>query len=112
MLAVTTDLPALSAVSTARLAGSPSPPMTSTKTSIDGVARQRHRIGEPAEFFDIEVALLAARARAQRDDLDRAAAARDELVASLVQEANHGAADGSKPGKTDFQRLSHRTSPT
>ncbi len=35
------------------------------------IARQRHRIGDPAKFLQIEVALLAARARADRDDLDR-----------------------------------------
>ena len=34
LLAVTTDLPELSAASTARLAGSPAPPISSTKTSM------------------------------------------------------------------------------
>src|ERR1051326_8564181 len=36
LLAVTTDLPDASAASTAAFAGSPAPPITSTRTSIDG----------------------------------------------------------------------------
>src|SRR5262249_48620975 len=41
LLAVTTDLPAASAASTALLAGSPSPPIHSTKTSISGATAKR-----------------------------------------------------------------------
>ena len=55
------------------------------------IARQRHRIGEPAKFLQIDVALLAARARADRNDLDGAAAARHKLVAAVLQETHHGA---------------------
>ena len=76
-----------------------------------GIARQRHRIGDPAKFLHIEIALLRARPGIERDDFDTAAAPGKELVAAFVEETNHRRADGSKPGKTDFQRLSHKTSP-
>ena len=59
MLAVTTDLPAASAASTALLAGSPAPPISSTNTSMS-VARERDRIGEPFQLRQIDAALLAA----------------------------------------------------
>ena len=108
LLAVTTGLPAASAASTARLAGSPAPPITSTKTSIAGSRASATGSATQRTFLEVEVALLAARTRADRNDLDRPAAARDQLVAPLLQELHDGRADGAKPGKTDFQRLSHQ----
>src|SRR5580692_4002659 len=66
LLAVTTGLPAASALSTARLAGSPAPPMSSTNTSIDGScasatgsATQRNFFRSIARFFARERALIA-----------------------------------------------------
>ena len=49
LLAVTTCLPAAIAARTAASAMPPVPPISSTKTSIAGIARQRHRIVEPAK---------------------------------------------------------------
>ena len=54
LLAVTTGLPAASAVSTARLAGSPAPPISSTNTSMPGSPRKRHRIVDPAHLLQID----------------------------------------------------------
>ena len=54
----------------------PSPPISSTKTSISRIGGERHRIVDPAQPLEIDAALLAARARADRDHLDRPAAAR------------------------------------
>ena len=66
------------------------------------------RIGKPAKFLQIDAALFAARARTYGNDLDRAAAARDQLFALAVQELNHSRADRSQSGKTDFQRFGHK----
>src|ERR1700678_2512595 len=58
LLAVTTDFPAASAVSTASFAGSPSPPISSTNTSISrsaasatGSSTQRRRVLPRSRFF-------------------------------------------------------------
>src|SRR3989442_3875191 len=66
LLAVMTDLPAASAASTARLAGSPSPPISSTNTSISastasaiGSATQRMLATSTSRCFDLERALTA-----------------------------------------------------
>src|SRR5580704_2496389 len=66
LLAVTTGLPAASALSTARLAGSPAPPISSTKTSIDGSCAsaagsptQRNFFRSMARFFVRDRALTA-----------------------------------------------------
>ena len=76
------------------------------------VGGQFHGIGNPAEFLQIDVALLAPRTRADGDDLDRAAAARQKLVALMLQQADDGRADSPQSGKTDFQRFGHETSLT
>ena len=60
-----------------------------------GIAGKLHRIGGPAHLFQIDRALLAARTRAHGDDLDRAPAARDELVALALQKLDHGRADSA-----------------
>src|SRR5262245_5369965 len=66
LLAVTTGLPAASAVSTAPLAGSPAPPITSTRTSMPGSpasstgsAAQRTFFRSTARFLPRERALTA-----------------------------------------------------
>src|SRR3984893_5201038 len=51
LLAVTTGLPAASALSTARLAGSPAPPMSSTNTSIDGSCASATGSATQRNFF-------------------------------------------------------------
>ena len=96
--------------STAARAGSPSPPISSTKTSMPGSRRKRDRIGDPAQLLQIDAAILAARARADRDDLDRPAAARGERCALLGDQAHHRGADRAETGKTHFERGSHETS--
>src|SRR6185503_13177773 len=59
-----------------------------------GIGGERRRVGDPAEFLQINRALLAARAGADRDHLDRAAATRDQLVAPPLEEINYGRTDG------------------
>ena len=76
-----------------------------------GIGGERYGIREPAEFLKIDVALLASRTRADRDDLDRPTAARREFFMPLVQEADDGRTDSPDSGKTDFERC-HRTSLT
>ena len=49
------------------------------------IRRERYRIGHPANSFQIDVALFAARTRADRDDLNGTPAARNELVAPALQ---------------------------
>src|ERR1700722_2102286 len=72
-----------------------------------GILRQRHGIGDPAEFLQVDSALLTARPGVDRNDLDRPAAARRELVAAMLQKLNDSGADGAQSGKTDFQRRGH-----
>ena len=73
------------------------------------IGRERHRIGDPAQAFEVEVALLAARARGDRDDLDRPAAAGDERVALALDQPDDGGADRAQTGETESQRGSHRS---
>ncbi len=76
---------------------------------LDGrIGGKLDRIGDPARFFQIDHTLLAARARADGDHLDRAAATRHELLALTLQKLDHGRADSAQSGKTDFQRLDHK----
>ena len=77
-----------------------------------GIGRQRHGIGVPAEFLEIDVALLAPRPGADRDNFDWAAATRREFFAPLLQETDDGSADSPDSSKTDFERFGHRTSLT
>src|SRR5580704_1652280 len=48
------------------------------------ILRQRHGIGDPAEFLRIDSAFLRPRPRVDRHDLDGPAAARHELVAAVL----------------------------
>ena len=107
LLAVTTDLPAPSAASTAALAGSPAPPINSTNTSISGERAQRDRVGEPLHLLQIDAAVLAARTRRDRHDLDRASAARGQLIALARHQGHQGGADIAQAGDAKFQRCSH-----
>ena len=70
-----------------------------------GRARQRHRIGEPFHLLEIDAAILGPRARADRDDLDRAPATRGERLALARHLGDQGGADRAQSGDTDFQRL-------
>ena len=77
LLAVTTGLPGSSAASTAACAGSPAPPISSTKHVDVRIVRQRDRIVEPARCRQIEAALLGlASARDTATTANGAAAAR------------------------------------
>ena len=71
------------------------------------IACQRRGIANPTKLANIEIAFLAARSGADRDDFDAATAAGDQLVAAAFQVLQHGAADSAESGKTDFQRFSH-----
>ena len=83
LLAVTTDFLAASAAATAALAGSPSPPISSTNTSISSSAARATGSADPAHPLEIDVAALAARTRAHGNHLDRAA--RNATASALAE---------------------------
>src|SRR5581483_12288008 len=56
------------------------------------IGRKCGRIGKPAEFLQVDIALLAARTRAHRDDLDRATGARREFFAPAVEQPDNSQA--------------------
>ncbi len=72
-----------------------------------GGARQRDWIGIPFYFLEIDAAILSPRARADRDDLDRAAATRDERLLLARHLGDQGRADRAQSGDAYFQRLDH-----
>ena len=111
LLAVTTDLPEASAASTAALAGSPAPPINSTKTSMTGSRASSTGSATQRNFFRSMPRFLLARTGGDRDHLHRPAAARNDLVAAAFQQLHHGPRRRSESGKTDFQRFGHETSP-
>ena len=108
LLAVTTDLPAVSAAVTARLRRIARPADQFDEDVDAGIGRERHRVGDPAQLLEVDAALLGARARAHRDDVDRPAAAGEQRLALLGDEPHHGGADRAEPGNTDLQRFGHR----
>ena len=75
------------------------------------IDRQRDRIGHPAQFRKIVAALLAARARRERNHLDAPAATRGERITLAIDQADHRSADRAQTGNTDLQRLRHRRAP-
>ena len=76
LLAVTTDLPDFSAASIADSAGSPEPPINSTKQSMPGSLASASGFFGPRDAAQIDAALLGLRARGDGDDAHAAAAAR------------------------------------
>src|SRR6516164_2690987 len=72
------------------------------------IARERYRVGDPTQFLVTDVALLAARARTNCDDLDRATATSGECVALALDEAGDARADRAQAGNTEFQWSGHR----
>ena len=104
LLAVTTDLPAAKRRldrALGRIAGA----ADQFDEDIDaGIARERNGIGKPCHLFEIDAAVLAARARADRHDLDRAAAARGKRLALARHLGDQGRADRAQSGDTHFQR--------
>src|SRR5215467_2948080 len=72
------------------------------------IARERYRVGDPTQFLVTDVALLAARARTNCDDLDRATATSRECVALALDEAGDARADRAQAGNTEFQWSGHR----
>ena len=77
-----------------------------------GIARKLHRVRDPAQLLHIDAAILAARAGADRHDLDRAAALVGQHRALLVDQAHHRGADRAETGETHFEGGSHGASAT
>ena len=107
LLAVTTDLPDFSAVSIADSAGSPAPPINSTKQSMPGslasasafLAQAMPRRSRP-RFFAFERAVTATTRNA-------APAARRQRAGLALDEADHFGAHGAEPRNTHFQGCDH-----
>src|SRR5262245_7609999 len=72
------------------------------------IGRERYGVGDPTQFLVTDVALLAARARSDCDDLDRAAATSGECVALALDEARDARPDRAQAGNTEFQWSGHR----
>ena len=105
LFAVTTDLPDTSACSTVPLAGSPAPADQLDEHVDTGLARERGRIGKPFHLLEFNSAILCARARTHRDDLDGAATTRGQRLTLTCNLGNKGGADCAQTGDTHFQRL-------
>ena len=67
------------------------------------IGRKRDRVRDPAQLLQVDAAILAARARADRDDLDRPAARGASAARCCVDQAHHRGADRAETGKTHFQ---------
>jgi len=63
-----------------------------------GIARQRHRVGEPFHLLQVEAAVLAFVARADRHHLDGAPAARGQLLALARELRDQCGADIAQTG--------------
>ncbi len=72
-----------------------------------GRAGERRRIGKPFHIFQIDAAVFAARARADRDDLDAASATRGERLLLARDLGDQGGADRAQSGDAHFERLDH-----
>src|SRR3974390_1368834 len=96
LLAVTTDLPPASAASIAAFAGSPAPPISSTKTSMSVLRAS-------ATGSSNHLILLKSMPRSL--PFDRAAALGGQQFALPGDLGQQGRADGSEPGNTDLQQL-------
>src|SRR5262249_60863954 len=72
------------------------------------IARERYRVGDPTQFLVTDVALLAARARTNCDDLDRATATSRECVALALDEAGDAPDARAQAGNTEVQWSGHR----
>ena len=107
LLAVTTDLPDFSAVSIADNAGSPEPPISSTKQSMRGIAGQRQRAFGPFDAAQIEAALLRFRTRGDGDDAHAAPAARRQGASLLLDQTDDFGAHGAEPRYAHFQGCDH-----
>ena len=107
LLAVTTDLPDFSAASIADSAGSPEPPINSTKQSMPGSLASASGVLGPVDAAQIEAALFRLRARGDRDHAHAAAAARRQRAALLLDEADDFGANGAEPRNTHFQGCDH-----
>jgi hypothetical protein len=59
------------------------------------------------QFREVDAALLAARTRRNRDDLDGAPAAQSELAALARDQVHQGGADIAQTGDAKFQRCGH-----
>src|SRR5262249_16353044 len=85
------------------------PPADQLHEDVDlAIARERYRVGDPTQFLVTDVALLAARARTNCDDLDRATATSRECVALALDEAGDARAHRAQAGNSEFQWSGHR----
>ena len=108
LLAVTTDLPDFSAASIADSAGSPAPPISSTKQSMPGSLRQRQRARRPSRCrADRAARFLRLRARGDGDDAHAAAAARGQRPRLLLRSGGRLGADRAEPRDTHSQGCDH-----
>ena len=107
LLAVTTDLPDFSAASIADSAGSPEPPINSTKQSMPGslasasafLAQAMPRRSRP-RFFTFERAVTATTRTPRPQRADR-------VPALLLDEADDFGANRAEPRNTHFQGCDH-----
>ena len=108
LLAVTTDLP-LSERRLHRRLGGFAGAADQFDEHVDAVrARERNRIGEPRHLLQTDAALLGLGARADRDDLDAAPAARGKRLALLRHLGNQRRAYRAQTGDAYSERLRHR----
>ena len=75
-----------------------------------GIARKLHRVRDPAQLPDVDAAILAARARADRHDLDRPPAAERQRLTLALDQTHHRSADRAETGETHFEGGNHGAS--
>ncbi len=73
--------------------------------------RERGRVVDPLEAFDIDPAILRSVARRHRDDLDRPPRAPRDQRAVVIEQADHASADRAEPGKRDTKWFGHWCGP-
>src|SRR5262249_56873821 len=66
------------------------------------IGRESYGVGDPARLLVTDVAFLAARARTDRDDLNRAAATSGECVALALAKPGDARSDRAQAGNTKF----------
>src|ERR671937_190362 len=72
------------------------------------IGRQRQGIADPAQLLAPDIARLAARARADRHDLDGAAATGGERIALALDQSGDARPDRAQTGNAKFQWSRHR----
>src|SRR5262249_17829021 len=72
------------------------------------IGRERQGIADPAQLPAADIALLAARARADRHDLDRTAATGGQRIALALDQSGNARPDRAQTGNAKFQWSRHR----